>query len=315
LNGSAGERSGRERVAEIQRARILSAAVDVVTERGAGEATVARFVARAGMSRRTFYELFADREECFLAAFDHALARAASVVVPAYENGGGAWREQVRAGLAALLGFLDDDPALGSLLVKDALGAGDRALERRACVLDVLIGVVDRGRKEAKGSSPREVPPLTAEGVVGAVFSVIHARVLEHDDSKALVGLVNPLMSMIVMPYMGSGAARRELHRPAPKAHARIRPRRDALRDLDMRLTYRTVMVLGAIAVSPGISNRQVAQDAGVHDQGQMSKLLARLQHLGLIHNTGHGQPKGEPNAWTLTAKGQAVHDAVAIRP
>ena len=212
------------------------------------------------------------------------------------------------------MGFLDDDPALGSLLVKDALGAGDRALERRARVLDVLIGVVDRGRTEAKGSGPRGVPPLTAEGVVGAVLGVIHARVLEHD-SKPLVGLVNPLMGMIVMPYLGSSAARRELHRPTPRRHAGARPRRDALRDLDMRLTYRTVMVLGAIAASPGISNRQVAQDAGVHDQGQMSKLLARLQHLGLIHNTGHGQPKGEPNAWTLTPKGRDVHDAVAIQP
>ena len=65
---------GAEHVAEIQRARILAAMVDVVAERGAANVTVARVVTRSGVSRRTFYELFEDREDCFLAAFDQAVA-------------------------------------------------------------------------------------------------------------------------------------------------------------------------------------------------------------------------------------------------
>lgn len=79
-----------------------------------------------------------------------------------------------------------------------------------------------------------------------------------------------------------------------------------------MRLTYRTLMVLSAIATNPGASNRHVAEHAGIHDQGQISKLLARLTKLGLIHNTGQGQPNGEPNAWTLTHKGTAIQQALA---
>jgi chromosome segregation and condensation protein ScpB len=74
-----------------------------------------------------------------------------------------------------------------------------------------------------------------------------------------------------------------------------------------MRVTYRTAVVLERIAEQPGISNRQVADQAGIADQGQMSKLLSRLQRLGLIANTGQGHTKGEPNAWTLTPTGLQV--------
>lgn len=125
------------------------------------------------------------------------------------------------------------------------------------------------------------------------------------------MGLLNPLMGIVVLPYLGSAAAARELTRPAPRLVRRLRPRGDPLRDLDMRLTYRTVRVLIAIAAYPAASNRQVATAAGISDQGQISKLLTRLQHLGLIHNSGGEHTRGEPNAWTLTAKGQHVTQTI----
>jgi DNA-binding IclR family transcriptional regulator len=78
-----------------------------------------------------------------------------------------------------------------------------------------------------------------------------------------------------------------------------------------MRLTYRTVRVLMAVAANPGSSNRAVADGAGIKDQGQISKLLHRLERLGLIGNDGAGGPPGGPNAWALTAKGREVEDAI----
>ncbi len=81
-----------------------------------------------------------------------------------------------------------------------------------------------------------------------------------------------------------------------------------------MRITYRTVRVLIAIASGPGASNREIATAAGIQDQGQVSKLLTRLEHLGLVHNEGAGPAKGAPNAWTLTAKGQRVEEAVRVQ-
>jgi AcrR family transcriptional regulator/DNA-binding MarR family transcriptional regulator len=329
---------GQERVSAIQRSRMLVALVEVAAERGVAQASVAHIVARAGVSRRTFYELFEDREDCFLAAFDHALARATERVLPAYEAKG-TWRERIRAGLTELLRFLDEEPGLGGLLVVDSLSAGPVAIERREQVLDALIAAVDAGRNE--GSAAGESPPLAAEGVVGAVFSVVHARVLRQRaagargsqqrvsgvrssqqraagakgsgrvSEPAFLGLLNQLMGMIVMPYLGTAAAKRELTRPAPAARTVKRFDTDPLRDLDMRLTYRTIRVLVAIAATPAASNRRIAQAAGVVDQGQISKLLARLEHLGLIANVGEGPAKGEPNAWTLTPKGAEVEHAI----
>ena len=78
-----------------------------------------------------------------------------------------------------------------------------------------------------------------------------------------------------------------------------------------MRLTYRTVRVLLAISEHPAASGRQVADAAGVADQGQISKLLWRLESLGLIDNSARGRGKGEPNAWVLTARGREVERAI----
>jgi AcrR family transcriptional regulator len=310
----------RERVSEVQRARILAAAVEVVGEDGYRAMSVARITCRARVSRRTFYDLFEDREACFLAAFEDTVARASTIAEAAVEDRAG-WRERVRAGLCALLVFLGDDPGLRALVFVDALGAGPNVLARRAQVLDTLTAIVDAGRPEGKtktkkgnghghgnGSSP---PPLTAEGTVGAVLAVIHARVVERDERR-LVDLLNPLMGMIVLPYLGRAAAKKELTRTTLEDTRRPkRPVRDPFEGLRMRVTHRTLRVLSAISIEPGISNRQVAHAAGVNDQGQMSKLLTRLERLGLIHNTGQGPTRGEPNAWTLTPKGQEIQSGI----
>jgi DNA-binding MarR family transcriptional regulator len=87
------------------------------------------------------------------------------------------------------------------------------------------------------------------------------------------------------------------------------------LKGLEMRLTSRTLLVLCAISELGGRgsnpSNRQVAEHAGVTDQGQISKLLSRLERLGLAENTGGGQAKGAPNAWRLTSKGRQLASGI----
>jgi AcrR family transcriptional regulator len=311
-------------VSKVQRSRMLSSAAVVISEHGYGQMSVARVTAGARVSRRTFYDVFADREDCFLALFEDAIARVTERVVAAYESER-VWREQVRAGLGALLVFLDEQPQLGSLLVVDALGAGPRVLARRAEILAGLGAVLDRDGSRSKHG--RGLAEITGEGVVGAVFTVIHTRLLVKRPG-ALVELLNPLASMIVLPYLGSAAAQKELERPVPKLAHRsggsrngvgvspsASPAVDPLAGLPMRLTYRTLRVLGAIGDTPGASNRGVAEEAGVTDQGQMSKLLARLVRLGLIHNAaGHGhQPSGEPNAWRLTELGEEVRQATGV--
>ncbi len=317
--------------------RILSAAARVVGDLGYEGMSVARITAGAGISRRTFYDLYEHREDCFLDLFEEVVTRAHKVARDA-AAGHESWRERVRAGLFALLVLIEEEPAIGSLLVVDALGAGPRVQQRRAQELQRLSEIIDQGRSEKTRRTKGRTSSLTAEGVVGAVLSVIHARLSVHaknpastngyrghGPSRPLTGLLNPLMGVIVLPYLGEDAAAQELTHPVPKRTPKRSTSKKSsrtqstpppapehlLEGLDMRLTYRTLRVISGVAAHPGSSNRQVADAAGIHDQGQISKLLGRLERLGLVQNTGEGQTKGEPNAWTLTARGTQIQHTI----
>src|SRR4051812_40967638 len=124
-----------------QRERMLNAVIEAVAEKGFADTTVADVVARAGVSRRTFYEQFDDKLDCFLAAY---VARAEAVLeqietrVHALDAAAG-WRERLRAGLGAYLDALAARPASARVLNVDVLGAGPRALELRERVLGRFV--------------------------------------------------------------------------------------------------------------------------------------------------------------------------------
>jgi AcrR family transcriptional regulator len=298
----------REHVVEVQRARLLTGAVIAISELGYRSATVAHITARARVSRRTFYELFPNREACLEAVFDDA-AETVRAELAAAGVQGFPWRERVRVGLCTILAFLDREPVLAQVCVVQALRADQRLLTRRQELLASLSAVVDEGRGE--GARSPDCSRLTAEGLVGAAFAIVHARLLR-DDSEPLVSLTSELMGIIVLPYLGPGAARREQRRPLPSPTRRTASsrRRDPLDGVSIRVTYRTMRVLQAVAQldgdGPGPSNRQIADLAGIHDPGQISKLLRRLERVGLLANTGAHLP-GDPNAWALTDRGQQV--------
>lgn len=317
---------GVEHVIEIQRARILAAMVEVSAERGAGNVTVAHVVEHAGVSRRTFYELFADREECFLGAFDDAFMRASRRVLDSYDPKA-KWAERVRGALTGLLSFLEMERGAGQLLIVGSLGAGRVALDRRGRGIAQIIAFIDQGRSESKAAA--DLAPLTAEGIAGGVLSVLHSRLLDPPPPSAtrgtgkgdgqagsLLELTGPLMSMIVLPYLGPAAARHQLAQPVPASPGKGKTApADPLRDVGMRLTYRTVRVLMAVAANPGSSNRDLGVAADIQDQGQISKLLTRLHRLGLIENTDAGLARGAPNAWVLTSKGAQIQQAIGGSP
>src|ERR1700727_54858 len=256
---------GRVRGSQVQRARVLDAAVDVLAEKGYSSAFAGLVTGRAGVSRLTFYELFDGGEDCFLALFDRVVAEITAVLTPA-SLGGRSWREGVRGALVALLLFFDREPGLCSLVVVDALTVGPRGDERRRELLGVFSGGVDQGRLERKAR--HELPSVTAEGVIGAVLGVLHARVLERvmatrealargvspaPGAGSLRELCNPLMAIVVLPYLGRTTAARELELPIPKAQPLPRPLRDAP---VRRLNHRALMILQAVASEPGLRNR-----------------------------------------------------------
>jgi AcrR family transcriptional regulator len=314
-------------VVEMQRRRLLLAIGEVVAGSGLESATVGRVCEQAGVSRRTFYELFDDREACLLGAFDQAIEHLTQRIASCHSSEA-SWRERIRGALSSLLEQLDAEPDLAWLCVVETPRAGANVLERRRQVLEALATAIDEGRGESRA---REAPPpLTAQGVVGGALSVVHGCLLASrhqtaeaprgkrvtpDGSGPLMELTGPLMAMIVHPYIGPAAARKELDRPTP-APVREVPRNgaDPFRGLPIRFTYRTARVLSTIASDPGASNRHIADSSGIADEGQMSRLLSRLHACDLIENRGEGHSKGEPNAWTLTQRGEAIHAAIAAQ-
>ena len=303
----------RHEVKQIQRIRVVAGMTHIVCRHGIEAATIGEACAAAGVSSRTFYEVFATREDCLLAVFDEAVARATAPMRAAYRRDG-TWASRVRAGLMALLSFLDEEPYLARFCIVQSLAGDATMLTRRLRVLAGLASALEEGRPFARN----EPLPLTGEALVGAVFSILHARVLE-PGKEPLLSLCSPLMSMIVLPYLGAAASRRELSIPVavPKPSPR-RPmgaRAAGVRQgLDMRLTYRTMLVLDVIAEHPGINSRSLAEAAGITDPGQTSKLLARLKDRGLIENTNEAGARNAPKAWRLTDDGAALRRAVGAR-
>ena len=306
---SSGE-SGELLVLDLQRSRVLAAALREAAEAGREATSVGVIVGRAGVSRRTFYDLFGAREDCFEAVFEHALAEIADVVAPAYEGTEGRWAQRLRAALVALLAFLERDRELAtfalSYVVEGPAGespAGAECLKR-------LRQAVEDGRHDPAGQV-REPSPVTEEVLVAGVLALLHTRVRER--SWHLNALANPLMSMLVMPYLGPAAAARELRRSPPRRTASRRAAvSDPLVSAGMRVTYRTARVLRAIAERPRSNNTEIGLLAGMTDPGQASKMLARLLNYGLVENVAG--PLSVANAWQLTPRGNELAEAMAPR-
>jgi AcrR family transcriptional regulator len=265
---------------------------------------------RAGVSESIFPDVFSTVDECFQAAFEEGLGQLARAV----DTAAGlevSWLDRLRAGLVAFLGFLDDEPVWGRLLILESpITDGPAGLRREHRVLGVLSSLLDHGALQASGKlMPASM--LTSEFVVGGAISVIRAQMLKAD-GPALVELAPSLMSFIVRPYLGHVAANAEFEgRPSANDDAagggRVPPREAELAPaavLPVRMTHRTTLVLRAIADAPYSNNRGIAQSAGLTDEGQTSKLLSRLERQGVIENVGVGPARGEPNAWLITAAG-----------
>jgi len=266
---------------------------------------------RAGVSESVFAEIFPTVEECLWAAFEEGVKRLSRAVDEAARRES-CWLDRLRAGLVAFLGFLDDEPAWARLLVLDSPLADGLAVSRcQLRVLGVLTSLLDDGVSQAGGERVLE-PSLTSEFVAGGAVSVIRAQMLKCDRTL-LVALAPSLMSFMVRPYLGQVAASSELEgRPSASgaaSGAELARSREAelsrAASLPIRVTHRTTMALRAIAQAPYSNNREIAEAAGLTDEGQTSKLLARLERQGVIENVGAGAARGEPNAWLLTASGQ----------
>jgi AcrR family transcriptional regulator len=193
-------------IARSQRERLLDAAIDVVAEKGYAKTTVADLTKEAGISRTTFYEMFPDKEACFLAAYDAAADVLARRVAAAFEAEG-EWPARMRAGLEALLGSLAAEPAVARLALVDFGAAGPAAQRRYRAALQRMTPLFDEGRDFAPEG--RRLPPNTSRMAIGAVVGLV-ADEIAAGRAKQLPGLLSDVLLAALSPYLGPEAAARE---------------------------------------------------------------------------------------------------------
>jgi AcrR family transcriptional regulator len=196
-----------EVVARSQRDRLLEATMRVVAEQGYAPTTISALTKEAGISRTTFYELFADKEACFLAAYDDAADRLVRRISTSYETEE-RWPDRMRAGLATLLGALAAEPAQARLALIDIAAAGPAAQRRYRAALQRLTPFFDEGRDFAPGG--RGLPANTSRMAIGAVVGLISDELVA-GRAEQLPGLLSDVLFATLMAYLGPDAAAREV--------------------------------------------------------------------------------------------------------
>jgi len=194
-------------VKAVQRERLLAAMIDAIVEIGYNALTVQDVLARAGISRPTFYEQFEDKEDCFLVAFDAAAARMRERIEAAVREAEPSWRDQLHSGLDGLLGFIVDEPKESRAVIVEARASTPAGLRRRDELLDGYAACIDALVREGLDEPPSAI---AAAGVVGGIESVLYTR-LQKGETGELEELLPSLMYFAVLAYAGREAAGDEL--------------------------------------------------------------------------------------------------------
>jgi AcrR family transcriptional regulator len=165
---------GRRAVLLNQRERIQGAIVEAVAEHGYEHTSVKQVVALAGVSRRAFYEQFANREDCFLATFDAIAARALARTRAAYAHAGGSHERRVQSAIGSFAALVERHPQAGVLAACEAETAGRRGLAhvRRACA------AFERSFAEALVDPAAPTPRPIVRGLVGGLHAILAARLV-----------------------------------------------------------------------------------------------------------------------------------------
>jgi len=177
--------------------------IKVVSKRGYPETRVVDVIGVAGVSRKTFYELFESKEDCFLAAYDVLLEALLGEATDAFEAAPGSpWAERISAALAALLEHLSLHPDEARFAIVEVLAAGPKALARRDAALRQFAGFLEPGRTETNV----ELPGITSLAVTGGVNELLYSEIL-HGAAGRLPSRLADLTFWVTLPFLGAEGA------------------------------------------------------------------------------------------------------------
>jgi len=188
-------------VADVQRGRLLDATAEVIAEEGYLATTVHMILKRAGISRRTFYELFDDKEDCFLQTYQESADHVVELVKRSCAEGGTPER-RIENGLRAMLDFAKGEPAVARVCIVEVMGAGPRARDRRAATMEKLTALVAEVLEERYD---RDASALRARVIVGAVHEMVYDAL-----SRGRTNGLSRVAEQVVDSYLSPGAAAAE---------------------------------------------------------------------------------------------------------
>lgn len=195
----------REVVERHQRDRIIVGVANALAEHRYGSLTVEHVIAAAGVSRRTFYDNFANKEEAVLVAHDVIFERFLGTLVRAC-NSQTEWPLKVKAALAAALDFAAAEPGQAQLLTLDALASNVEIAQRVLDANEHLASLLSAGRRTSERAAG--LPQLTEKALVGAITAIVAARLMNRE-AESLPGLLPEVLELTLIPYLGAEEAKR----------------------------------------------------------------------------------------------------------
>lgn len=192
----------RELIVENQRARLVSSMIEAVAELGYGKATIAKVIKLAKISRRTFYETFTDKEDCYRAAYEASFEFLHERTLAAVEAEG--WPGSVSGGLEALLESLAAHPKLATFVLISPAGVDDAAASRHHLAMRELVEILV-SKAPAAGSAG--VATATQVEALAGGFSRLTAMKVGAGKSDELPALLPDLVELFLRPFTGSEEA------------------------------------------------------------------------------------------------------------
>jgi len=196
----------REFVVHNQRERLIAGIAEAVAEEGYSGTTIAHITKHAAVSRRTFYEHFDSKDECFVAAYETVMGELRERVGQAFEGEADDWPHAVKAGIRAMLQFLAAEPSLARLCMVEALVAGPVVVERYDAAIQSFVPYFRSGRKGRPPEVLERLSSTTEEALVGGMVSLISRRIIA-GRTEELEELLPDLVEFTLTPYLGSAEA------------------------------------------------------------------------------------------------------------
>jgi AcrR family transcriptional regulator len=285
-----------------QRDRLVAAMGEMIAELGAPATGVHHVCQRAGISRRTFYELYEDRDGCVVDTLQEAFGRLVAHVADAVASAGDVWEDRTVAATQALLGALEADRVLAQLCVLAAAGDHREGLRLRGAAFAQIAALLADAPETALADE------AVVTGALGGVWELAH-RSLTHDPDGSIADQAGVAIYLMLAPFVGRRhAAARAAGRGVTTAYVtRWTPTIAGADPRGLLVTELTRQTLEYLDEHPDATNIAIARAVDVRHESQMSRHLGRLERAGIVTR----RKEGRSNAWRLTAEGEEAARSV----